>query len=113
MRTAIEAAWQEANNWYGAQTYLTGASFFNYIASLTRQYGYEFGNNIAGHIVGQYPHEQPADPGDMCLDVHPDNHTNILELDSNGNKRHWILELHFVDHANQFGAFFEQLLTAE
>ncbi|MBL7728203.1 MAG: hypothetical protein JNM68_10970, partial [Dinghuibacter sp.] len=51
--------------------------------------------------------------GDMCLDVHPDNHTNILALDSNGNKRHWILELHFVDHANQFGAFFEQLLTAE
>jgi Xaa-Pro aminopeptidase len=108
----IEAAWHEANAWYFKQTSLTGAEYFNYIAGLTKQYGYEFGNAIAGHIVGHYPHEQPDDPNDMCLDVHPDNHTDILQPDKYGNKRHWILELHFVDKANSIGAFFEQLLTA-
>jgi hypothetical protein len=83
------------------------------LADLTKRYGYEFGNAIAGHIVGYFPHEQPDDPNDVCLDVHPDNHTDILQPDKHGNKRHWMLELHFADRENNIGAFFEQLLTAE
>jgi Xaa-Pro aminopeptidase len=109
----IEAAWHEANAWYFKQNKLTGAEYFNYIIGLTGRYGYEFGNAIAGHIVGLFPHEQPDDPNDMCLDIHPDNHTDIFQLDKNGNKRHWILELHFVDKVNNMGAFYEQLLTEE
>jgi Xaa-Pro aminopeptidase len=109
----IEAAWHEANAWYFKQTDLTGDKYFNYVNDLTKRYGYEFGNAIAGHILGRYPHEQPDDPNDLCLDVHPDNHTDILQPDKHGNKRHWMLELHFVDRKNNIGAFFEQLLTAE
>jgi len=109
----VEAAWHEANDWYFKQTALTGAAYFNYVTDLTKRYGYEFGNAIAGHIVGYYPHEQPDDPNDLCLDVHPDNHTDILQLDKHGNKRHWMLELHFVDRVNNIGAFFEQLLAEE
>ncbi len=109
----IEAAWHEGNAWYFKQTKLTGAEFFNYATGLAKQYGYEFGNAIAGHIIGKFPHEQPDDPNDLCLDVHPDNHNDILQRDKNGSKRHWILELHFVDRKNNIGAFFEQLLTAE
>lgn len=109
----VEAAWQEANTWYFQQTNLTGAGFFNYVNGLTKSYGYEFGNAIAGHIVGPFPHEQPDDPNDLCLDVHPDNHADILLPDKFGNKRHWMLELHFVDRKNNIGAFFEQLLIAE
>lgn len=111
IKSNIEAAWREANAWYFKQTKLTGAEYFNYVSDLTKRYGYEFGNAIAGHIVGKFPHEQPDDPNDLCLDVHPDNHTDILQLDKFGNKRHWILELHFVDRKNNIGAFFEQLLT--
>ncbi len=109
----IEAAWYEANDWYFKQSNLTGAEYFNYTTDLAKRYGYEFGNAIAGHIVGHFPHEQPDDPNDLCLDVHPANHHNILQPDKNGSKRHWILELHFVDRVNNIGAFFEQLLTAE
>jgi Xaa-Pro aminopeptidase len=108
----IEEAWHEANDWYFKQNSLTGAEYFNYVTDLTKRYGYEFGNAIAGHIVGHFPHEQPDDPNDLCLDVHPDNHTDILQLDKYGNKRHWMLELHFVDRQNNIGAFFEQLLTS-
>jgi len=108
----IESAWQEANAWYFKQKNLTGAEYFNYVAGLAKRYGYEFGNAIAGHIVGRFPHEQPDDPADLCLDVHPDNHADIFQPDKYGNKRHWILELHFVDKQNNIGAFFEQLLTA-
>jgi Xaa-Pro aminopeptidase len=108
----IETAWHEGNAWYFKQNKLTGAEFFKYAADLAKRYGYEFGNDIAGHIIGKFPHEQPDDPNDLCLDVHPDNHNDILSLDKHGNKRHWILELHFVDRKNNIGAFFEQLLTA-
>lgn len=107
----VEEAWYIANEWYHRQTKLTGAEFFSYVNDLTKQYGYEFGNAIAGHIVGKYPHEQPENPSDLCLDVHPDNDKDILSPDKNGNPRHWILELHFVDRRNQIGAFFEQLLN--
>jgi Xaa-Pro aminopeptidase len=109
----IESAWHEANAWYFKQNKLTGAEYFNYVTDITKSYGYEFGNAIAGHILGRFPHEQPDDPADLCLDVHPDNHTDIFQLDKYGNKRHWMLELHFVDRKNNIGAFFEQLLTSE
>ena len=113
IKNDIEAAWREGNAWYFKQPNLTGAEFFNYADGLAKRYGYEFGNAIAGHILGKYPHEQPDDPNDLCLDVHPDNHKDIFQLDKNGNKRDWILELHFVDRINNIGAFFEQLLTEE
>ena len=110
IKKEVEAAWHEGNDWYFQQTKLTGAAFFNYATNLANRYGYELGNAIAGHIIGKFPHEQPDDPKDLCLDVHPDNHKDILTPDKHGNKRHWILELHFVDRKNNIGAFFEQLL---
>lgn len=107
----VEAAWYEAKGWYSSRTNLTGAEFFNYVTSLAKRYGYEFGNEIAGHIVGPFPHEQPDDPNDLCLDIHPDNHQDILGSDKYGNKRHWILEIQFVDRVNNMGGFFEQLVN--
>jgi Xaa-Pro aminopeptidase len=109
----VEVAWHEANEWYFCQSKLTGAEYFDYAVELAKRYGYEFGNAISGHIIGHYPHEQPDDPNDLCLDVHPDNHVDILQLDKHGNKRNWMLELHFVDKKNNIGAFFEQLLSDE
>jgi len=35
----------------------------------------------------------------------------MFSLDKNGNKRDWILEIHFVDEEKEIGGFFEQLLT--
>jgi Xaa-Pro aminopeptidase len=109
----VETAWHEGNRWYFQQNELTGVQFFNYATDLAKRYGYEFGNAIAGHIIGKFPHEQPDDPASLALDVHPGNHDDILQVDRHGNKRHWILELHFVDRKNGIGAFFEQLLRAE
>jgi Xaa-Pro aminopeptidase len=106
----VEEAWQTAYAWYSKQTALTGAQFFNYLSDLAKQYGWEFGGEIGGHIVGLFPHEQPDDPKDLCLDVHPDNHKDILQLDKKGNRRHWILEVQFVDRKNNIGAYKEQLM---
>lgn len=105
----VRKAWDEANEWYAKQSSLTGAVFFNYVVDLTKRYGYEFGGEIAGHIIGYYPHEQP-NPMDLSLDVHPDNLESILLPDKHGNKRHWVLEIHFVDKKNGIGGYYEELL---
>ncbi len=105
----VEDAWHEAKAWYDAQVSLTGAAYFEYITGLAKRYGWTFGGEIAGHIVGHYPHEQLL-PGDLGLDIHPDNHSDILQPDKQGNKRHWILELQFIDRINKIGGYFEQLL---
>ena len=113
LKNDVELAWQEANNWYATQKDITGAQYFNYLKELAISYGWEYGGEIGGHIVGRFPHEQPDNPSDLELDIHPDNHSSILLNDKVGNKRHWILEIHFVDRKNNIGAFFEQLLTKE
>jgi Xaa-Pro aminopeptidase len=106
-----EDAWQVASAWWLSQSELTGAECFHYLTELAKSYGWEFGGDIGGHIVGRFPHEQPDDPADMGLDIHPDNDSSIFLLDKHGNKRHWILEIQFVDRKNNIGAFVEQLLT--
>jgi hypothetical protein len=35
----------------------------------------------------------------------------MRSLDENGQHRHWILEIHFVDKAREIGGFYEELLT--
>jgi|SRR5882724_29516 len=109
LKRDVETAWQEAKAWHAGHSNLTGAAYFNYVTELAKRYGWEFGGEIAGHIVGHYPHEQLGD-GKMGLDIHPDNHDDIFQRDPQGNDRHWILELQFVDRANKIGAFFEQLI---
>lgn len=109
LKRDVEAAWHEAKAWHAKQSSLTGAAYFNYVTELATRYGWEFAGEIAGHIVGHYPHEQLG-AGDMGLDIHPDNHSDILQPDKEGNSRHWILEIHFVDRANKIGGYLEQLL---
>jgi Xaa-Pro aminopeptidase len=110
MKLDVGIAWQEANAWYAGQSSLTGAAFFQYVSDLAERYGYGYGGEIAGHIVGPFPHEQLG-PGNLGLDIHPDNHQDMFLKDPQGKDRNWILEMHFIDKANRIGGFFEQLLT--
>jgi Xaa-Pro aminopeptidase len=106
----VEAAWVEIQAWYRCQTSIQACALFHYAARKAEEYGWEFGGVIAGHIVGKYPHEQPLDPFSLELDIHPDNPNDIFLRDEEGNERHWILELQFVDRDNEIGGYFEQLI---
>jgi len=106
----VEAAWQAGKEWFAQQTEISGADFFHYIKGLADSYGWEFGGEIAGHLIGQFPHER-LEPGNYGLYVHPENPNDMFLPDANGNKREWILEIHLVDRERQIGGFFEQLLT--
>jgi Xaa-Pro aminopeptidase len=110
LKNDIATAWHEAKNWFHGHSKLTGAEYFGYVAGLAGKYGWEFGGEIAGHLIGQFPHER-LEKENYGLYVHPGNHNDMFLPDHNGNKRNWILEIHFVDRQQQIGGFFEQLLT--
>ncbi len=110
IKADVEKAWYEAQHWYSRQTFLKASDLFQYSVEKATEYGYTFGGAIAGHIVGKFPHEQPADTQSLELDVHPQNQNDMFLLDAEGNKRYWILELLFIDKKNGIGGYFEQLL---
>ena len=89
---------------------ITGCEFFDFIVSLAKKSGWEFGGRIAGHLIGQFPHEK-IDKDKVTLYAHPESHLRMRSLDENGRLRHWILEIHFVDREREIGGFFEELLT--
>ena len=110
LKRDIEKAWYETKEWFHQQDKLPASELYHYAAKKAREYGWAFGGELAGHLIGEFPHER-LEPGNHQLYVHPDNHTDMFLPDANGNKREWILELHFVDREKQIGGFFEQLLT--
>ena len=110
LKTDVEKAWYEIQKWYYSQESVKASTLFHYAATKAKEYGWEFGGQIAGHIVGKFPHEQPADPASLELDIHPENHSDLSLPDADGNKRHWILELQFIDKQKEIGGYFEQLL---
>jgi Xaa-Pro dipeptidase len=91
---------------------ISARELFAHAQSLAREFQWEFGGPIAGHLIGQFPHEKIA--GDkVSLYVHPDSNLLMRSLDEHGQKRHWILEIHFVDRQREIGGFYEQLLTID
>ncbi len=110
LKNDVEKAWHEIQLWYRQQSSVKASDLFAMTRQKARAYGWTSAGDIAGHIVGKYPHEQPADPKSLELDVHPSNPNDMFMPDANGNKRHWILEVHFIDKEHGIGAYFEQLL---
>jgi Xaa-Pro aminopeptidase len=106
----VQSAWEEAQEWFKTKSSLTGAEFFDYVLKLAPKYRWEFGGEIAGHLVGKFPHEMGLADGKFELYIHPENHTDMFAPDKNGNQREWILEIHFVNRQKEIGGFFEQLL---
>ena len=106
----MEAAFREGKRLYAATPDLTAGTLYDFVCRLAIEAGWEFGAPTAGHLVGHFPHERsPGTP--QRFSIRHGNEVRIREPDANGATRHWILEIHFVDRANAFGGFMEELLT--
>jgi Xaa-Pro dipeptidase len=79
------------------------------VVGLSEQAGWTFGGTIAGHLVGQFPHEKIAGE-DIESYVAPGSDQPMRRRDRSGRACHWILEVHLVDREHQIGGFYEQLL---
>ena len=110
LRDDLEPIFQKAKAHYAASPGITGADLYRYACDLAAQAGWEFGGSIAGHMVGEFPHQRL--PGEkVASHIAPGNPAPIDGLDPSGRKRHWILEIHLIDRARQIGGFYEELLT--
>lgn len=109
LKTDVEAAWYEVRDWLLSNEKMSGAAVYHKVSDTAKKYGWEFGGELAGHLIGKFPHER-LKKGNHQLYFHPGNPNDIFLPDSNGNERYWILEIHFIDRAAGIGGFFEQLL---
>jgi Xaa-Pro dipeptidase len=106
----IKSAFGDGKQFFNDHPGITSREFFHYVESLAAKYNWEFGGPIAGHLIGQFPHERIADDK-VTLYVHPKSDLPMRSLDEEGRQRHWILEIHFVDRGREIGGFYEELLT--
>jgi Xaa-Pro dipeptidase len=105
----IGVAFRRGKELYERTPDLTAGALYDFVAGLATTSGWEFGAPTAGHLIGRFPHERP--PDSKRFQVRSGNGQRLREPDDNGNPRHWILEIHFVDRGRGFGGFFEELLT--
>ncbi len=110
LKKDIELGWYDCKSFFQLQTEISGADLYDYAVKSAKKYGWEFGGDIAGHLIGHFPHER-LDKEDKRNYIHPDNHVNMFELDKTGKRRDWILEIHYIDRSKKIGGFFEQLLS--
>lgn len=112
LRDDIAKAFAEGKEYFKQHPDITAAELYWHAQELAAKYGWEYGGPIAGHLLGQFPHEKI--PGDkITLYVHPQNPNRMRGLGADGQPRHWILEIHFVDRTRKIGGFYEQLLTVD
>jgi hypothetical protein len=110
LKDDIEQAFAEGKRYFNDHPELTSSEYFRYVYSLAEKFGWEFGGRIGGHLIGQFPHEKIADDK-VTLYIHPKSDLPMRSLDEQGRKRHWILEIHFIDREHEIGGFYEELLT--
>lgn len=110
MRDDVAKAFADGKRYFEERPDITAGELYAHAVSLAEKYRWEFGGPIAGHLIGQFPHEKIADDK-VTLYVHPKSNLRMRSVDANGRLRHWILEIHFVDRQRGIGGFFEELLT--
>jgi Xaa-Pro aminopeptidase len=109
LRDDLPVVWQAGRKFFDEHLDVTGEQLFAHMVELSEQAGWEFGGSIAGHLVGEFPHET-IDGDDIESYIAPGSHRPMRRLDRAGQQCHWILEVHMIDRARQFGGFHEELL---
>jgi len=58
LRDDVGAAFAEGKRYFHETPDITADQLFAYAVSLAGKFGWEFGGPIAGHLIGQFPHEK-------------------------------------------------------
>ncbi|WP_293976133.1 M24 family metallopeptidase [Sphingomonas sp.] len=94
---------------FAADDAITGAELYAFAVDEAARRGWRFGGRIAGHLVGKYPHARSPAGRDGGR-ISPSNGGRMRDPDRLGRTRHWILEVHLVSPAGDFGGFYERML---
>lgn len=109
LRDSLPLVWDAGRKYFEAEPDVTGEQLFAHVCGLAEESGWEFGGTIAGHLVGQFPHEK-IDGEDIESYIAPGSNKPMRRVDRSGRICHWILEVHLVDRERQIGGFHEELL---
>jgi Xaa-Pro aminopeptidase len=109
LRDDLPRVFEAGRAFFDADPTITGEQLFGQVLELTAAAGWEYGGEMAGHLLGEFPHENIA--GDNISSyIAPGNDGPMRRLDQTGRQCHWILEIHLVDRERQIGGFYEELL---
>lgn len=112
LRDDLHIIWRKMKEAFWENDNMTGDDLYAISSLEAKEAGYTFGAEIAGHLVGSFPHERiPRDK--VSLYIMPGNKVRMINKGKDGLQRHWILEIHLHDYENGFGGFMEQLLTVD
>lgn len=109
LRDALLPLFNELKTKYHQHPEMTGEDYFNLCVEHCEKAGWVFGGKIAGHVVGEFPHERVA--GTDLDYIKPGCIKKMTDPDDNGNCRQWILEIHLLNQDKTWGGFYEDLLT--
>jgi Xaa-Pro aminopeptidase len=105
----LPEVWRAGREFFRSEPQVTGEQLYDFVVATSRDAGWDFGGVIAGHLVGEFPHEK-IDGEDIESYVAPGSTRPMRRKDRAGNECHWILEVHLVDRNRGFGGFYEELL---
>ncbi len=105
----LPVIFQAGRRYFASHPDITGAQLYAEVTRLADEAGWSLGGWHAGHLVGEFPHET-IDGADAESYITPANDTPMRRHDKSGRVCHWILEVHLIDPAREFGGFYEQLL---
>lgn len=109
LRDALPVVWSAGQQFFREHPEITGAQLYDAMLTISRDAGWEFGGQIAGHLVGEFPHEK-IDGADIASYIAPGSDGPMRRADRAGRQCHWILEVHLLEPNRTFGAFHEELL---
>ena len=105
----LPVAFAAGRAYFEAHPQVSGEELYAYVAGLAAGAGWEWGGEIAGHLVGEFPHET-INGDEVESYIAPGSTEPMRRTDALGRTCHWILEIHFVDSGRQIGGFYEELL---
>lgn len=82
---------------YWKQTGATGIKLFEFAQNKTSELGYRLDHRMAGHRLGDFPHQ--------LYSKH-----KLFEFENTPMNNIWVLEIHIVDDKNQRGSFYEDIM---
>ncbi|KAM6508297.1 hypothetical protein FALCPG4_018171 [Fusarium falciforme] len=110
IRDALEPIWNKVRGLFLEDPDMTGEELHDIAVRAAEEDGWSFGADLAGHLIGSFPHERiPRDK--TTLDILKGSSVPMGTLGKDGEKRHWILEIHLRDLKRGLAGFYEQLLT--
>jgi Xaa-Pro aminopeptidase len=112
LRDALEPTFNNIKARYKQNPDITGEELFRIAKEEGEKAGYAWGAHLAGHIIGDYPHER-IPKNEIHLYIVEGCKAKLSSRDKKGNKRHWILEVHLRNPELNIQGFYEQLLTVD